>query len=86
MVQLISLKLLLQQWNNLPDYLIRLVRKSMKVILSNATEIFVRSYIAHIMPDLHLIKKVGHISISLEKHLAIMIALLLETYTIILNC
>ena len=35
--------------------------------------------------DLRLIKKVGYISTSLEKHLVIKIVLLLATYTITLS-
>ena len=68
-----------------PAYVIRTVKKYTKVILLNATEIYARLCTVIIMPDLRLIKKVGYISTSLEKHLVIKIVLLLATYTITLS-
>lgn len=38
------------------------------------------------MPDLRLIKKVGYISTSLEKHLIMKTVLLSAAYTITRNC
>ena len=63
----------------------RAVKKSTKVILLNATEIYARLCTVIIMLDLRLIKKVGYISTSLEKHLVIKTVLLLATYTTTLS-